>query len=73
MIWDWGWTWKNIDVRGSKIAIDASEVTDVPNEDTGKYQGTGVRNYSASPFIYLGTKVMVKKAYPRRSFLIYIY
>jgi hypothetical protein len=43
MIWDWGWTWKNIEVVGSKIAIDASEVTSVSDNNTGRYQGTGVR------------------------------
>jgi hypothetical protein len=43
MILDWGWTWKNIDVMGSKIAIDASAVSDAPDSDTGRYQGTGVR------------------------------
>jgi hypothetical protein len=42
MIWDWGWTWKNIEVVGSKIAIDASEVSNVADKDTGRYQGTGV-------------------------------
>ena len=45
MIWDWGWTWKNIDVEGSEIAIDASEVTNSPDNDTGRYQGTGVSSY----------------------------
>jgi hypothetical protein len=46
MIWDWGWTWKNIEVVDSKIAIDASEVANAPDPNTGRYQGTGVRVFN---------------------------
>ena len=43
MLWDWGWTWKNIDVQGAKIAIDASDTGSAPDPNTGRVQGTGVR------------------------------
>jgi len=41
MIWDWGWTWKNIDVQNADIAIDATAMGD-PDPFTGLPQGVGV-------------------------------
>jgi len=35
MVWSWGFTWKNIDVQFSKIAINATGKGSGPKDDTG--------------------------------------
>lgn len=42
MIWDWGWTWKNIDVQNAEVAIDATAMSIAPNAQTNRPQGVGV-------------------------------
>jgi hypothetical protein len=42
MLWDWGWTWKNLTVMNSEIAIDTTAQSASRDPNTGRYQGTGV-------------------------------
>jgi hypothetical protein len=42
MIWNWGWTWKSIDVENSEVAIDATNEADEEDPFTGRIQGIGV-------------------------------
>lgn len=56
MVWDWGFTWKNIDVQFSKIAINA----------TGKGKDSkGVKGKSGNPAIeqYQSTGVSLNFKY----------
>jgi hypothetical protein len=54
MIWAWHFNFHDIDVEGSEVAIDATEVSPVPDPETGKYQGTGVSGELLFLFIALG-------------------
>jgi hypothetical protein len=41
MIWDWGFTWKNINVLSCWVAIDCTNVGGVSNQGTGSNYGDG--------------------------------
>ncbi|KAF2420339.1 pectin lyase-like protein [Tothia fuscella] len=41
MLWDWGWTFKNITVSNSQVAIDTTSQSDSPDSNTGRLQGVG--------------------------------
>jgi hypothetical protein len=53
MLWSWGFTWKNIDVQFSKIAINATAKGAAPTDaktdpaagPSGDFQSTGVSLY----------------------------
>jgi hypothetical protein len=48
MIWDWGFTWKNIDVRFSKVAINATGKGKDETSKLGQEQSTGVSSHLQS-------------------------
>jgi hypothetical protein len=58
MAWSWGFTWKNIDVQFSKIAINATGkgkgkgAKNDPEAQNEGYQSTGVSSFSSSSIQY---------------------
>jgi hypothetical protein len=43
MLWDWGFTWKNIEIEDAQVGFNATGKGIDKDSKTGEYQSTGVR------------------------------